>query len=47
MSNGTFLCDTYGSYTDRLSLCKFDFGPATSQKFGIEIYIAIQQKLIW
>lgn len=35
MSGGTFLCDTYGSYINRLSLCKFDFEPATSQKFGI------------
>lgn len=35
MNGGTFLCDTYGSNIDRLSLCKFDLGPATSQKFGI------------
>jgi len=34
-NNGNFLCDTYGSYTDRLSVCKFNLGPVVAKQFGI------------
>jgi hypothetical protein len=34
-NNGNFLCDTYGSYLDRLSVCKFTLGPVTAKQFGI------------
>ena len=45
LSNGNFLCDTYGSIRKRLSLCKFDIGPAMSKGFGIGDLISDSTKI--
>ena len=45
LSNRNFLCDTYGSIRKRLSLCKFDIGPAMSKGFGIGDLISDSTKI--